>query len=160
MAPNSFLLISIANDTNYSLHDDKSDFPVAAAVDIIQQAQSGEDLSHPSECVINAPAKAGGIPSVYLLRIPTKMTECPCCKEKDVMTRVSTYPTVLTMILCIIILVLFWPLCWVPLAFAKVNIFTFFSFVMINVGKFHHRLIHAHSTLFLATILILLGQAE
>lgn len=48
-------------------------------------------------------------------RNPQVMSQCPECQAVNARTRIRTYPTCLTLCACIVLLFLFWPLCWLPL---------------------------------------------
>ena len=53
-----------------------------------------------------------------LTRNPTMLDSCPCCHEMS-RTKVRSSPGLLTWLAALVILVLFWPLCWVPLVTTK-----------------------------------------
>ncbi|KAL7551460.1 hypothetical protein ACHAWF_014647 [Thalassiosira exigua] len=48
-------------------------------------------------------------------RPPTFIPLCPHCGAVDASTRTSTYPALETWLLCLGVLLIFWPACWVPL---------------------------------------------
>ena len=48
-------------------------------------------------------------------RSPTILGACPNCNAANIRTRIRTYPSIFTWIFCLVLLLLFWPLCWVPL---------------------------------------------
>jgi hypothetical protein len=48
-------------------------------------------------------------------RSPTILGSCPNCGVAHSRTRTRTYPNIFTWIMCLVLLLLFWPLCWVPL---------------------------------------------
>eukprot|EP00562_Extubocellulus_spinifer_P007262 CAMPEP_0178535658 /NCGR_PEP_ID=MMETSP0696-20121128/35660_1 /TAXON_ID=265572 /ORGANISM="Extubocellulus spinifer, Strain CCMP396" /LENGTH=172 /DNA_ID=CAMNT_0020167807 /DNA_START=50 /DNA_END=565 /DNA_ORIENTATION=- len=48
-------------------------------------------------------------------RKPMQMDACPRCHHTNGRTRVRTYPTLLTWLSVLALLLLFWPLAWVPL---------------------------------------------
>jgi membrane protease subunit (stomatin/prohibitin family) len=50
---------------------------------------------------------------VFLSRIPTMMNPCPFC-NMSARTRVRTAPNWATWISALILLFLFWPICWIP----------------------------------------------
>ena len=47
-------------------------------------------------------------------RAPVRMECCPSCGQST-RTQTRTHPSLATWIGCIILLILFWPLCWIPL---------------------------------------------
>mmetsp|Transcript_6226 Transcript_6226/g.8104 ORF Transcript_6226/g.8104 Transcript_6226/m.8104 type:complete len:151 (+) Transcript_6226:201-653(+) len=51
----------------------------------------------------------------YFGRHPTNMPQCPHCAATNVPTRTSTFPSIETWLLCLGILLVFWPACWIPL---------------------------------------------
>lgn len=54
-------------------------------------------------------------PILFLSRTPTVIALCPVCNKKNVRTRIVTAPDWLTWVTVAVLLVVFWPLCWVPL---------------------------------------------
>jgi hypothetical protein len=50
---------------------------------------------------------------VFLSRIPTMMNPCPFCNQ-SARTRVRTAPNWATWISALILLCVFWPICWIP----------------------------------------------
>ena len=48
-------------------------------------------------------------------RHPTSIPICINCSHTNVMTRTSTYPSMVTWVLCGGLVLLFWPACWIPL---------------------------------------------
>lgn len=72
--------------------------------------------------VPSAPPSAPPLPSTAPLsplshwpRRPTLVPQCPHCAACHRRTRTRTYPHWLTWLSCVILLVLCWPLCWIPL---------------------------------------------
>jgi hypothetical protein len=53
------------------------------------------------------------VPHALLSRIPTMLNPCPFCSQ-SARTRVRTAPNWATWLSTIILLFLFWPLCWIP----------------------------------------------
>ena len=53
--------------------------------------------------------------TVFVSRTPTVLPHCPCCASRNVRTRTSTAPSVLTWIAVVALAFVFWPLCWIPL---------------------------------------------
>jgi hypothetical protein len=51
---------------------------------------------------------------MHLRRAPIKMRSCPSCQQAT-RTRIRTWPNIFTWIACLILLILFWPICWIPL---------------------------------------------
>lgn len=47
-------------------------------------------------------------------RAPVRMERCPSCSQSS-RTKVRTFPHIATWVACIILLILFWPICWIPL---------------------------------------------
>lgn len=50
-----------------------------------------------------------------LRRNPMFLQQCPYCYQSETQTRIRTFPTWQTWALSGALLILFWPLCWVPL---------------------------------------------
>ncbi|CAJ1932842.1 unnamed protein product [Cylindrotheca closterium] len=50
-----------------------------------------------------------------LARNPMYLSQCPYCFHRDSTTRIETFPTWQTWTLFAVLLILFWPLCWIPL---------------------------------------------
>lgn len=48
-------------------------------------------------------------------RNPMFLQQCPYCYQPETQTRIRTFPTWQTWTLSGVLLILFWPLCWVPL---------------------------------------------
>lgn len=60
-------------------------------------------------------AGAQTLPPPVFGRTPTNIPRCPHCSATNVPTRTSTFPSLETWLLCAGILLIFWPLCWMPL---------------------------------------------
>jgi hypothetical protein len=54
------------------------------------------------------------VPHVFLSRIPTMLNPCPLC-SRSARTRVRTAPNWATWLAALVLLFLFWPICWLPL---------------------------------------------
>jgi LITAF-like zinc ribbon domain len=52
---------------------------------------------------------------VFISRTPTIVPQCPVCMKTNIRTRTVTAPDWMTWVTVAVILVTFWPLCWVPL---------------------------------------------
>ena len=48
-------------------------------------------------------------------RAPARLQSCPSCRQQGTRTRTRTHPTIMTWVACFILVVLFWPICWIPL---------------------------------------------
>jgi len=95
-----------------------------------------------AECVAAAPPvkyddrKPGAVPTVTATeqpglmnmqndarfgRRPCTMSACPHCGMES-RTKVRTYPNLITWLTAILLLFLFWPLCWLPLVVDRVSL--------------------------------------
>jgi hypothetical protein len=54
-------------------------------------------------------------PMVFFSRVPTVLPQCPLCKKTNIRTRTVTAPNWMTWVTVAVLLVIFWPLCWIPL---------------------------------------------
>jgi LITAF-like zinc ribbon domain len=54
-------------------------------------------------------------PMILLSRVPTVLPQCPLCMKTNVRTRTVTSPNWMTWVTVAVLLVIFWPLCWIPL---------------------------------------------
>jgi len=54
-----------------------------------------------------------------LARNPMFLAQCPYCFHQDSTTRIETYPTWQTWTLFAVLLILFWPVCWIPLVLSN-----------------------------------------
>lgn len=52
---------------------------------------------------------------VFMSRTPTVVPQCPVCMKANIRTRTTTAPDWMTWVTVAVILVTFWPLCWIPL---------------------------------------------
>jgi hypothetical protein len=48
-------------------------------------------------------------------RHPTSIRQCPHCDATNVTTSTKTYPGPETFVMCVILMLVFWPVCWMPL---------------------------------------------
>ena len=53
-----------------------------------------------------------------LTRRPTILDQCPHCGQQT-QTKTRTYPNAITALAVVVILLVFWPLCWIPLVLDK-----------------------------------------
>jgi len=51
----------------------------------------------------------------HLPRRPTRLPQCPHCAAPNIRTQTRTAPHSLTWLSCLLVLIVFWPLCWLPL---------------------------------------------
>ena len=51
----------------------------------------------------------------FFRRQPVMLGICPHCGTGNIWTRTRTSPSIFTWIACVVLLLLFWPVCWVPL---------------------------------------------
>eukprot|EP01082_Thalassiosira_pseudonana_P008902 g7703.t1 g7703 contig26:89165-90082(+) len=65
--------------------------------------------------VVAGSAVNTGLAGVELGRIPMHIGTCPQCHQTGVITRIKTYPSWETWLVFGMIVLLFWPLCWIPL---------------------------------------------
>jgi LITAF-like zinc ribbon domain len=120
-----------APHTNYGLIGEDDDLPVATMVTAFPV---DPELPQPQPQAPSAPMMmpppqqpsyyqqntSATISNVFLTRAPTLMQPCPCC-QSNARTRVVTFPNWVTWSLCVVILFIFWPLCWIPLVMVKVS---------------------------------------
>mmetsp|Transcript_32041 Transcript_32041/g.48998 ORF Transcript_32041/g.48998 Transcript_32041/m.48998 type:complete len:117 (+) Transcript_32041:295-645(+) len=62
--------------------------------------------------------RAGGL---TLKRRPVQLDSCPHCKQVS-RTRIKTYPSFITWALCLALIFVFWPICWIPLVVDSVRV--------------------------------------
>uniref|UniRef100_A0A7S2IAS7 LITAF domain-containing protein n=1 Tax=Helicotheca tamesis TaxID=374047 RepID=A0A7S2IAS7_9STRA len=48
-------------------------------------------------------------------RVPLFVDRCPKCQQENVKTTTKTYPTWKTLLSVGILVIIFWPVCWIPL---------------------------------------------
>mmetsp|Transcript_27729 Transcript_27729/g.58274 ORF Transcript_27729/g.58274 Transcript_27729/m.58274 type:complete len:153 (-) Transcript_27729:440-898(-) len=89
-------------------------FPVSSSLPTVE-AVSAEKMTTPSAPVADS---FGG---QILGRQPISIGMCPHCQQYGVMTRIRTYPSWETWFACAVLLLVFWPACWVPLVYDSVN---------------------------------------
>ncbi|GKY99917.1 hypothetical protein MPSEU_000945300 [Mayamaea pseudoterrestris] len=53
---------------------------------------------------------------IEFTRNPQVLAQCPQCSAWNARTRVRTYPNWMTWVSCVLLVFIFWPLCWIPLA--------------------------------------------
>lgn len=121
-----------ASTADHVLPEDDSNLPVAHAV--TSEIPMGSPPPAKAPKISNVQGKQepilqqqqeekqkNKIPSIFLTRLPLLMDHCPCC-EGSARTRVVTFPNWVTWSMVAVLFFLCWPLCWVPLVFAKVSI--------------------------------------
>ena len=102
--PPLHLIVLCLRDTpqDFDVHASAGEPPLVVATPVY--------VSLPAEAnIINADVQ----PS--LKRHPTSVQQCPHCGTTNVMTTTKTYPGPETFVLCFILMLVFWPLCWMPL---------------------------------------------
>lgn len=75
--------------------------------------------------VVAGSAVNTGLAEVELGRIPMHIGTCPQCHQTGVITRIKTYPSWETWLVFGMIVLLFWPLCWIPLIMDSVRVVGF-----------------------------------
>ena len=50
-----------------------------------------------------------------LNRHPTSIPTCQHCHQTNITTRTTTYPSIETFLMCGGLVLIFWPVCWIPL---------------------------------------------
>jgi len=85
--------------------------PLVVATPIDNNNYASSLLSTPAEAINKM--NASTLPPFG--REPTNIPTCPNCGKMNVMTRTSTFATLQTWLLVLGLLVLFWPICWLPL---------------------------------------------
>ena len=121
-------------DTNNNdAYEDIENVPVAVAVlpddnyhkQIVPASKQGASTKTKLQ-IINDSRRGGGrgravspmpLPAsiVFMSRTPTVVSQCPVCMKTNVRTRTTTAPDWMTWVTVAVILVTFWPLCWIPL---------------------------------------------
>lgn len=115
------------------------DVPVATPVEAhCVAAHSNYDHQNPSfvqhdqSVILQAPQYANPVNKsarasatlpvdVTFTRHPCVLPECPHCHCQS-RTKVATYPNLMTFFAAIVLLFVFWPICWIPLVLEKVNV--------------------------------------
>jgi len=67
------------------------------------------------------PRSKDGLYGMTFARKPMQMDACPKCFHENGRTRTRTYPSMLTWISVLVLLLLFWPLAWLPLVWDKMK---------------------------------------
>lgn len=123
-------------ESGYGLHTDDEDLPVATCVTEVPvgappaapQAKNKQSMAPAT--MVQLPAATSStmkeIPSALLTRLPTQMSNCPCCQANS-RTRVVTAPNWVTWALCVVLLFVCWPLFWLPLVMTKVCATVYFQ---------------------------------
>ncbi|KAI2507284.1 hypothetical protein MHU86_7120 [Fragilaria crotonensis] len=88
--------------------------PYAASTQMVPQRPLQQTF------VTTIPAPQAPQPTYNMLqpgfrRAPTRMPVCPSCQQGMVRTQTRTHPTLGTWIAVVTLLILFWPICWIPL---------------------------------------------
>lgn len=122
-----------SGDFVYGLQADDDNLPVATLVTEVPQGGPSAPPPPPSTNPYSKPsappdsmkknqqptvAAMNTIPSVFLTRNPTQMDACPCC-QANARTRVVTAPSIVTWAVVVLLVFIFWPLCWLPLVMTK-----------------------------------------
>ncbi len=95
--------------------------PVAIPIDaevVTNKPQLAYTTTSTTVTHIPAPAARTNTHDIYtppFYRHPVLLASCPNCKVMNARTRIRTFPSIFTWIACLVMLLLFWPLCWVPL---------------------------------------------
>ena len=79
-----------------------------------QNAACNTNITRGSRMKKVAPG-SNAAPIIFMSRSPTVIPYCPVCMKANVRTRTVTAPDWMTWVTVAVILVSFWPLCWVPL---------------------------------------------
>ncbi|KAL7531227.1 hypothetical protein ACHAXR_003914 [Thalassiosira sp. AJA248-18] len=102
----------------FTKRDKEAEPPLVTATPIDYAAAS---LPTPAQAISTAKFNAAAASSNQqqqpppLGRHPTNIPICPHCSQPNVLTRTSTFPSFETWICCELLLLVFWPACWVPL---------------------------------------------
>uniref|UniRef100_A0A7S0FPX9 LITAF domain-containing protein n=1 Tax=Minutocellus polymorphus TaxID=265543 RepID=A0A7S0FPX9_9STRA len=111
-------------------------YPVAVGAHAIAQPAPGLMVMPPPGApsgVVSLPQKSPGLDrrvnprpedalyGITFTRKPIQMDACPKCFHEKGRTRTRTYPSLLTWILVLVLLLLFWPLAWLPLVWDKMK---------------------------------------
>jgi len=90
-----------------------SEPPLVVATPIDNNNYASSLLPTPAEAINTNKINISTLPPFK--RQPTNIPTCPNCGKVDIMTRTSTFATLQTWLLALGLLVLFWPICWLPL---------------------------------------------
>jgi len=63
----------------------------------------------------NSNVSSSNIQQPPLNRHPTSIPTCQHCHQTNITTRTTTYPSVETFLMSGLLLLIFWPVCWIPL---------------------------------------------
>ena len=111
-------------------------YPSAVGAYAIAQPEPGLVVMPPPGApsgVVSLPQKSPGLDrrvnprpedavyGVTFTRKPMQIEACPKCFHENGRTRIRTYPSLLTWISAIVLLLLFWPLAWLPLVWDKMK---------------------------------------
>jgi hypothetical protein len=124
---------AVASNNNDE-YEDIENMPVVVAVvaednyhnQIVTTSKQGAASPKSKLQIINDSRRGGGrgravspihlAPSiVFMSRTPTVVPQCPVCMKTNVRTRTTTAPDWMTWVTVAVLLVTFWPLCWIPL---------------------------------------------
>jgi len=131
---------------DYGMQDDEN-LPVAEIVCEVRSSDEQPSLTTYKTTADNLPiidpsasgsASGQKIPAIWLSRMPMPMECCPCCQVAGARTRVVTYPSRITWALCVLIVFIFWPLCWIPLVMEKVRFLSAVIMYRKSTGSFLH----------------------
>lgn len=100
-------------DRDFDVESSEPPLVTATPIDYASAGVSSS-LPTPAEAISNAKITSIKI-EPPLGRHPTTLPSCPHCLATHIMTRTSTYPSYETWLMCLGLLLVFWPVCWVPL---------------------------------------------
>jgi LITAF-like zinc ribbon domain len=90
--------------------------PGAVAVFHQKQTSKQQQQQQKQQAIVVYNTKNGKPPPViFVTRTPTVIPLCPVCSKRNVRTRIRTAPDWLTWVTVAVLLVVFWPLFWIPL---------------------------------------------
>ena len=99
-----------SNDDAYVDMEKADNLPVAVAVDAAPATPKPANIQPPSPVISPNTAKA----LKSLPRVPTVLQVCPHCHKTASTTRIRTAPNWVTCLIGLVLLFLFWPVCWIP----------------------------------------------
>lgn len=112
----------IDNGTNPNyVNVDDSALPVAVAINAKDPEVGLHPPSSPTVKMNTTPTyhatthKKQPMGLEFTTRFPTVIPQCPNCSALNVQTTTRTFPTFLTWVAVLIMVIIFWPLCWLPL---------------------------------------------
>ena len=113
-------MLHILHCTTITDFDVESQPPLVTATPIpINYDASSSSLPTPAAAISNVKIDNASNTCSFqespLGRHPTSIPICTHCSHTNVMTRTSTYPSMVTWVLCGGLVLLFWPACWIPL---------------------------------------------